>query len=141
MPLAPIPKSGRLECPHPPARKTPTSRHGAAAPATFYAQVPSTKAQTGSSGSTHTPVSANATTRPLSVRTHPAPNTPHHSHVTSGDHGYGEGVEVIVDPTGMAYLFTGEPLVARDAKVGPYHVNVKGKHKILSRRSNLNPRH
>ncbi|CAE6422906.1 unnamed protein product [Rhizoctonia solani] len=50
------------------------------------------------------------------------------------DHGYGENTEIVVDPTGMAYLMSGEPLVARDAKVGPYHVNVKGKHKILTRR-------
>ncbi|QRV78403.1 hypothetical protein RhiJN_06418 [Ceratobasidium sp. AG-Ba] len=49
------------------------------------------------------------------------------------DHGYGEGVEIVIDPSGMAYRLNGEPLVARDAKVGPYHVNVKGKHKILAR--------
>ncbi|ELU39752.1 hypothetical protein AG1IA_06223 [Rhizoctonia solani AG-1 IA] len=53
---------------------------------------------------------------------------------TQCDHGYGENTEVIIDATGMAYHMSGEPLVARDAKVGPYHVNVKGKHKILTRR-------
>ncbi|KAG9101475.1 hypothetical protein FRC06_002989 [Ceratobasidium sp. 370] len=51
----------------------------------------------------------------------------------TGDHGYGEGIEVLLDTAGMAYRLNGEPLVARDAKIGPYHVNVKGKHKILAR--------
>ncbi|KAG8690714.1 hypothetical protein FRC09_011872 [Ceratobasidium sp. 395] len=63
----------------------------------------------------------------------PAPSQHSLSALPKGNHGYGEGVEVMVDPVGMAYHLSGEPLVARDAKIGPYHVNVNGKHKILAR--------
>ncbi|KAG8744035.1 hypothetical protein FRC10_010924 [Ceratobasidium sp. 414] len=118
------------------AKKTPTSIPGGAAPATSSATAPSTRARTGSSGSTPTPGSASATTRPVSVRAHCSHARMSVTHISArktGDHGYGEGIEVLLDPAGMAYRLNGEPLVARDAKIGPYHVNVKGKHKILAR--------
>lgn len=119
----------------PRVRKTPTSRLGGAAPATSSAQAQSTKARIGSSGSTLTQDLAYATTRHVSVRTRLLQPYLPGTNSALGNHGYGEQVEVVTDPTGMAYLFNGEPLVARDAKVGLYHVNVKGKHKILTRRS------